>query len=90
MGYLAGPYGETGWVRNAGARGSVTLTRAGKSERCALQELTGSEAGSILRRYLEVEPATRPYFDVKPDATDEAFAAEAASHPVFRLMPIGN
>jgi deazaflavin-dependent oxidoreductase (nitroreductase family) len=90
MRYLVGPYGETGWVRNARAAGSVTLTRAGKSERFALQGLTPSEAGPILRRYLKLEPVTRPYFDVKPDAADEAFVAEAASHPVFRLMPIGN
>jgi hypothetical protein len=90
MRYLVGPYGETGWVRNARAAGSVTLNRPGRSERFALQELTRSEAGPILRRYLELEPVTRPYFDVKPGAADEAFAAEAASHPVFRLMPIGN
>jgi hypothetical protein len=90
MRYLVGPYGETGWVRNARAAGSVTLTRAGSSERFALQELTRSAAVPILRRYLELEPVTRPYFDIKPDVADESFAVEAASHPVFLLMPIGN
>ena len=27
----------------------------------------------------------RPWFDAKPEDADEAFAAEAERHPVFRL-----
>ena len=90
MRYLVAPYGVTRWVRNARAAGSVTLTRAGHSQRFALQELAPVEAGPILRLYMNLEPVTRPYFDAKPGAADEAFVAEATSHPVFRLMPIGH
>lgn len=85
--YLVGPYGEVAWVRNARAAGSVTLTRAGRNELLAIKELAPDEAGPILRRYLKLAPITQPYFDVRPDAPDEAFVAEAASHPVFRLTP---
>jgi hypothetical protein len=28
----------------------------------------------------------KPFFDATPDAPLEAFAAEAARHPVFRLL----
>jgi hypothetical protein len=83
--YLVGPYGEVAWVRNARVAGSVTLTRAGRSEQLAIKELAPAEAGPVLRRYLKVVPITRPYFDVGPDAPDEAFVTEAATHPVFRL-----
>lgn len=85
--YLVGPYGEVAWVRNARAAGSVTLTRAGRSEQLAIQELAPAEAGPILRRYVKLAPVTRPYFDAGPDAPDEAFVTEAANHPVFLLTP---
>ena len=86
--YLVGPYGETAWVRNARAAGKITLSRGGKSERFALEALTDAEAGPILRRYVELEPITRPYFERRPGAVDGELAAEG--HPVFRLMPIGS
>jgi hypothetical protein len=85
--YLVCPYGEVAWVRNARAAGSVKLTRGGKTEQLAVHELGPVDAGPILRRYLKLAPITQPYFDVRPDATDDAFAAEAAAHPVFRLIP---
>ncbi len=86
--YLVGPYGEVGWVRNARAAGIVTLARGGRSERCSLVALKAADAGPILRRYLQLEPITRPYFNASADAPAEAFEAEAAAHPVFRLTPI--
>jgi deazaflavin-dependent oxidoreductase (nitroreductase family) len=85
--YLVAPYGETAWVRNARAARSVTLSRGRRSESCAIAELQPAEAGPILRRYLKLAPITRPYFDVGPEAPDDAFVAEAAAHPVFRLTP---
>lgn len=85
--YLVGPYGEVAWVRNAREAGVVTLERAGRSERFSLIPLEGEAAGAILKRYLQLEPITRPYFGVSEDAPAEAFEGEAATHPVFKLMP---
>ena len=85
--YLVGPYGEVGWVRNARAAGVVTLTRGGQSKRFSLAPVNGAEAASILRRYLKLEPITHSYFAVRADAPEEAFAAEVATHPVFKLTP---
>jgi deazaflavin-dependent oxidoreductase (nitroreductase family) len=85
--YVVCPYGEVSWVHNAREAGVVTLTRGDESERFSLTPLHGAEAGSVLKRYLTLEPFTRPYFGVSADAPAEAFAAEVATHPVFRLTP---
>jgi hypothetical protein len=34
-------------------------------------------------------PITPPFFEVRPDASLEAFEAEAPRHPVFRLVGEG-
>jgi len=88
--YLVGPYGVVGWVRNARRAGVVMLARGGRSEQFSLAALTPEEAGPILKRYLALEPVTRPYFDVPADAPPEAFQAEVAEHPVFKLTPTGS
>ncbi|MFI5283783.1 MAG: nitroreductase/quinone reductase family protein [Candidatus Dormibacterales bacterium] len=85
--YLVGPYGEVGWVRNVRESGEVTLARAGRSERFSASPISETEAGPILRRYLKLEPITRPYFTASVDASAKAFEVEAATHPVFRLTP---
>lgn len=50
-------------------------------------ELDPEESVAVLRQYLREVPVTRAYFDVTLDSADEEFAAEAAGHPVFRLVP---
>jgi hypothetical protein len=85
--YLVCPYGEVAWVLNARAAGSVKLTRGGRSEQLAVDELGPADAGPILRLYLKLAPITQPYFDARPDSPEQAFVAEAANHPVFRLIP---
>lgn len=87
--WLVAPYGEVGWVRNARAAGEVTLSRGRRPETVALEELGPAEAAPVLRRYLAEVPITRPFFDVTPASSPEAFAAEAPRHPVFRLIEIG-
>ena len=88
--YLVGPYGDVGWVRNAREAGVVTLMRGRRSQRYSLVPVLGIEAGSILKKYVELEPITRPYFDVAVDAPAEAFGAEVATHPVFKLTPVNS
>lgn len=85
--YLVAPYGEVGWVHNARAHGRVTLTRAGSSDDVDVVEVDSGEAALVLKRYLSRWwPAVAPYFKVGPSDPVEAFAAEAARHPVFRLQ----
>ncbi len=85
--YLVGPCGAVSWVRNARQAGVVTLARGGQSEQFSLVAVSATEAGPILKRYLEMEPITRPYFHLPANSTAKAFQAEVATHPVFRLTP---
>jgi hypothetical protein len=62
------------------------LTRGGRSETVRLVELGPEESAPILKRYLAQNAITRPYFDAAADAPLEAFQAEAARHPVFRIV----
>lgn len=83
--WLVAPYGEVSWVKNARAAGQVTLTRGKTSETVTITEVSPAEAASVLKQYINVETITRPYFDIEPDDSPEAFVAEAARHPVFRV-----
>lgn len=83
--WLVAPYGEREWVKNARAAGFVELTRARRTERLRIEEVGPDEAAPILREYLRKTPIVRPYFEARSDSPLEAFAAEAARHPVFRL-----
>jgi deazaflavin-dependent oxidoreductase (nitroreductase family) len=85
--WLVAPYGEVGWVRNVRAVGTASLQRGSRVERVRLQPVGAKEAGPVLRRYVVLEAITRPYFDAEPDAPEAAFGAEAARHPVFRILP---
>jgi deazaflavin-dependent oxidoreductase (nitroreductase family) len=84
--WLVAPYGEREWVKNARAAGEVELTRALRTRRYRIEEVGPEEAAPVLRRYLRGTPIVKPYFDVARNAPLEAFAAEAARHPVFRLL----
>ena len=83
--WLVAPYGEGDWVRNARAAGTVELTRARKTETLRVEEVGSEEAAPVLREYLRRTSIVKPYFDATADSPLEAFAAEAARHPVFRL-----
>jgi deazaflavin-dependent oxidoreductase (nitroreductase family) len=84
--WLVAPYGEVGWVRNARAAGEVALSRAGRSELLPIEEVPAEQAAPVLRQYFKRVPVARPFFDAKHDSPLEVFAAEAARHPVFRLL----
>jgi deazaflavin-dependent oxidoreductase (nitroreductase family) len=87
--WLVAPYGAVAWVQNVRAAGEATLTRGRRAETVQLHELSADEAAPILRQYARQVPVTRPYFDVSPQAPVEAFRAESARHPVFRIAPAG-
>jgi deazaflavin-dependent oxidoreductase (nitroreductase family) len=84
--FLVAPYGVVNWVRNARAAGEVSLSRGGRTERVRVSELSPEDSAPVLRQYISEVRVTRPYFDVTLDSTDQAFAAEAARHPVFEIQ----
>lgn len=84
--WLVAPYGEVGWVKNARAAGSVTLSRGGRSETLKIAELGPGESAPVLKRYVTEVPITRPFFDATPASSLEAFRAEASRHPVFLVV----
>ena len=85
--WLVAPYGLRNWVKNARESGQVTLTRGGHAEaRTVEEEHDPTLCAAALKLYVDQEPITRRFFDVKPGDTIEAFAAEAHRHPVFRVM----
>ncbi len=86
--WLVAPYGVVSWVRNARATGRVTLRRGRRSGDYTIREMPAAEAGPVLKRYVAVASATRPYFRAGKDAPVAEFVAEADRHPVFELSPV--
>jgi deazaflavin-dependent oxidoreductase (nitroreductase family) len=84
--WLVAPYGEVGWVRNARAAGEVVLRRGARAERVVVFEAEPAEAAPVLKRYVSQVPITRPFFDATPESSLDTFRAEAARHPVFRIV----
>ena len=85
--WLVAPYGERNWVKNARAAGGVQLRRAGRTTRVRVEELPAERRAPILRKYANRVPVVVRFFDAAKDDPEEAFAVEAARHPVFRLRP---
>jgi deazaflavin-dependent oxidoreductase (nitroreductase family) len=83
--WLVAPYGEVAWVRNARAAGEVQLSRSGHSETLHIEEVAADVAAPVLKRYLDVVPVVRPFFDVTRESSLTDITAEAPRHPVFRL-----
>ncbi|MFI2753734.1 nitroreductase family deazaflavin-dependent oxidoreductase [Cellulomonas sp. P22] len=86
--WLVSPYGQVSWVHNARASGRVSLQRGGRTEECTVRELGPDEAAPVLKAYLAITVPPRRHFRADKDAPVEAFAAEAADHPVFEILPI--
>jgi deazaflavin-dependent oxidoreductase (nitroreductase family) len=84
--WLVAPWGERNWVKNARAAGSVELRRGRRRRRARVEEVPPDERAPILREYVRTIRANREFFDAGPEDPVEAFAAEAARHPVFRLV----
>jgi deazaflavin-dependent oxidoreductase (nitroreductase family) len=88
--WLVAPYGAVSWVYNARAAGRVSLARRRDRGDYAVRELPAAEAGPVLKRYVAIATATRPYFAADKDAPVEDFVSEAHRHPVFELLPIND
>jgi deazaflavin-dependent oxidoreductase (nitroreductase family) len=84
--WLVSPYGDVAWVHNIRAHPDVMLQRGRHQFALRASEADATEAGPVLQRYVHKVRITAPYFDARPDDPVESFVAEAARHPVFRLV----
>lgn len=86
--FLVAPYGAVDWVRNLRADGFGTLRRGGWIELITVEEVEPERAAPVLKEYLDHPRAAvvGPCFTVPADSPPEAFAAEAAKHPVFEIV----
>jgi hypothetical protein len=84
--YLVAMLGQTtNWVRNLrGGDGRAVLRRGGPEE-VTLAEDFSDHRPAILRRYLELAPGARPFFDIDRSAPLEDFARIVDQYPVFRV-----
>jgi deazaflavin-dependent oxidoreductase (nitroreductase family) len=85
--WLVAPFGERSWVRNARAAGRVELRRGRRRVQVGVTEVAPSERAPVLRAYRERVPLVGRFFAAARGAPEEAYAAEAGRHPVFRLRP---
>ncbi len=86
--WLVAPYGAVSCVHNARSHGRVTLRRGRDRGDYTIRELSAADAGPVLKRYLAIATATRPYFEATKDWPVEEFIAEAHRHPAFELTPV--
>jgi hypothetical protein len=56
----------------------------------ATREVSGDEAGPVLKRYVAIATKTRVRFKATQDSPVEDFVAEADRHPVFELVAVVN
>ncbi len=85
--YVVSPRGNTQWVRNARAAGTVETGPRWRRRRASVREVPDAAKPELIRRYLD-----RWYWEVKghsgglsPVSTDSEVKEIAASIPVFEL-----
>ena len=83
--YVVSPYGNVGWVYNVRSSPLAEISRGGKKEEIALEELDPESAGPILKQYVQEVSVVRSFFDAGPDSPVTDFIVEADRHPVFRI-----
>jgi deazaflavin-dependent oxidoreductase (nitroreductase family) len=84
--YLVAPYGTTGWVHNLRAAGGGALEFKGQREEISVTELSGAEAGPVLKHYFDDLKIVRPFFDAEEGDGAEVFTSIADGHPVFKIQ----
>jgi len=85
--WLVAPYGPVSWVLNARAAGLVTLRRGHGSQDYPMRELPLAESGPVLKRYIRIAPATRPYFKVSKDLAGKRIHRRGGPPSGIRTQP---
>lgn len=84
--YLVASRGETGWVRNARAAGSVILKKGAKQWTCKVRELPEGERPPVIKEFLDrFATSVQRFYTIRAGSPVEDFRAIAASNPVFEL-----
>ena len=86
--WLVAPYGAVDWVKNARISGKVQLKQRKMKAKFTIHELSPQDAAPILKKYVQENPITRPYFDANIDSPLSEFVEDARSRPVFELSRI--
>lgn len=86
--WLVAPYGVVAWVHNARAVRRVSLRRGRERGDYGVREVSGREAGPVLKRYVGIATRTQACFRASKDSPVDDFIAEAHRHPVFELIPL--
>ena len=85
--YLVAPRGNTAWVRNALAVGTVSLRRGRRREACRVRPLSAGEKPAVLKAYLDrFRMAVQRYFPVPAGAPESAFEPLVDRYPAFELL----
>jgi deazaflavin-dependent oxidoreductase (nitroreductase family) len=86
--YLVAPRGETQWVRNVRASGTLTLLLGRKRTKYVATEVPVADRVPLLRAYLKAWAwEVGKFFEgIGADSTDEELAAIADRHPIFSLQ----
>jgi deazaflavin-dependent oxidoreductase (nitroreductase family) len=85
--YLCASRGETAWVKNARAAGTVTLAKGSQRIEYRVRELPLDERAPILKEFLERYAASvQRFYPVPKGSPLEAFAECAPRMPVFELI----
>src|SRR5690348_8173129 len=85
--YLVGGRGHTAWSRNAGAGGTVILSRGRSSATWRTIPVADDDKPPILKSYLDMYSGTvQRFFEVPAGSPLEAFRRIADRHPVFELI----
>jgi deazaflavin-dependent oxidoreductase (nitroreductase family) len=86
--YLVAPRGDTSWVKNARAAGSLNLVKGAYRESFQLRELSDDEKPPIIKEFLDrFATAVGRFYSVPKGSPVEAFREIAPTKPVFELLP---
>ena len=86
--YLVAPRGDTSWVQNAQASGTVALKRGRRREELQVRPLSASEKPAVIKAYLDrFKLAVQRYFPVPAGAPEAAFEPLVERYPAFELLP---
>ncbi|MGO9649921.1 MAG: nitroreductase/quinone reductase family protein [Terriglobales bacterium] len=87
--FLVAPRGRTQWVRNAEARGEVTLKKGSVRRRFRLRPIPDTEKPAILKAYLDgFKREVQRYFPVAAGSPAESFRELKESYPAFELIEL--
>jgi deazaflavin-dependent oxidoreductase (nitroreductase family) len=85
--YLVAVRGETGWVRNARAAGSICLKKRGTKMDLRVREVAINARPPILREFLDrYASQVQRFYPVPKGSPVEAFQEMASQAPVFELQ----